>query len=43
MCKCSLVAFNEQFRKQGANAHMGNKHDVNWQQGTNPELVNACL
>ena len=30
MCKCSLVAFNEQLRKQGANAHLGNKHDMNW-------------
>ena len=35
MCKCSLVAFNEQFRKQGANTHLGNNHDMNWKQGAN--------
>jgi hypothetical protein len=36
ICKCSLVAFNEQFRKQGANAHLGNNHDMNWEQGAKP-------
>ena len=35
ICKCSLVAFNEQVRKQGANAHLGNNHDMNWEQGAN--------